>query len=181
MKRFLKVCLVLCLCGACFLLGWRVMPKAWPTIKQHTWYRVFPTPAPTPLPSYAYTPEGAAFTAPVAPTDSLVYYFYRPDCGSCISMQYLIEGLPEQVILPDGTVSTVKLVPIYSRDEELRPVVMRAYADYGVSEDEQSVPAFLIGDRCLMRTADIYQYFYEALLNGEGLTTPLLNGNTRTE
>ncbi len=181
MKKFLKVCFVLCLCGACFMLGWRVMPKVWPTIKQNVYYKVFPTPAPTPRPSYAYAPTGtAAFADPITPTDSLVYYFYRETCGSCIGMQYLLEGLPEQVVLADGTVSQVKFVPINSRDEALRPVVMQAYADYAVAEDEQQVPAVIIGDRCIMLPADIYRYFYEALLSGEGLNTPLLNGQERT-
>ncbi len=184
MKKFLKVFLVLFLCGVFFLLGWRVMPRVWPTIKQNVYYKLFPTPVPepTPVPSYAYFPQGtAAYEDAIAPTDSLVYYFYREACGHCISMKPFVEGIPDHITLPDGTVSAVKFIPINSRDAVLRPVVLQAYADYGVAEDAQQVPAIIIGDRCIMMPTDIYQHFYAALLAGEGLTTPLLNGNPRTE
>ncbi len=183
MKRFLKILLILLLCGVFFLLGWRVMPRVWPSIKQNVYYRIFPTPVPqtTPVPDYAYFPEGtAAFDDPIGPTDSLIYYFYREACGHCVSMKPFIEGIPDEITLPDGTVSAVKFIPINSRDEQLRPTVLKTYADFGVPEDEVQVPAMIIGDRCIMMPTDIWRYFYEALLSGEGLGTPLLNGGTRT-
>ena len=42
MKKALKVVALLLALAVCFLLGWRVMPRVWPTIKTQVVYRVLP-------------------------------------------------------------------------------------------------------------------------------------------
>lgn len=38
MKKLLKVLALLLAMGLCFLAGWRIMPRVWPTIKEQVVY-----------------------------------------------------------------------------------------------------------------------------------------------
>ena len=71
--------------GLSFLLGWRVMPKIWPDIKEHLVYALLPDLRPVPEPEDAvtayepepYVPEVSAVLGDaVAANDSVIYYFY---------------------------------------------------------------------------------------------------------
>jgi hypothetical protein len=104
MKKGLRIlCSILAL-GLAFLLGWRGMPRVWPSIKEAVVYPVFPQmkPAPEPTPE-PYTPySSAAFDDPIAANDSVVYYFYKDYCPWCRQLEPLTAGLPDHIILPDG-------------------------------------------------------------------------------
>ena len=47
-------------------------------------------------------------------------------------------------------------------------------------EEEQYVPAVVIGDRYLFAGDEIIEQMMDALTAGEGLNTPLLDGKERT-
>ena len=181
MKKSLKIlCLVVAL-AAMFVLGWRVMPSVWPGIKEAVVYPVFPqmkpTPAPTPEP---YEPKGGyAFGEPIAANDSVVYYFYKDYCPWCRQLEPLTSGLPKQIVLPDGTVSDVKMVCLNKVEDKYLQIITEYYEKYGVPEEKQYVPAMVIGDRYLFAGEEIVSQLMEALMAGEGLKTPLLDGNTR--
>ena len=184
MKKGVKIlCLVVALI-AMFLLGWRVMPKIWPSIKENVVYQVFPqmkseaTPAPTQEP---YQPKStAAYGDLIAESDSLIYYFYKDYCPWCRQLEPLTAGLPKQILLPDGTASAVKLVCLNKVEEPMLQVITEYYEKYAVPEEEQYVPAMVIGDRYLFADREIVPQLMEALMAGEGLQTPLLDGGERT-
>ncbi len=50
------------------------------------------------------------------------------------------------------------------------------YDTHGVPEEEQYVPAMVIGDRYLFAAEEIVLQLMEASIAGEGLNTPILNG-----
>ncbi|MBR3739837.1 MAG: hypothetical protein IKN04_05165 [Clostridia bacterium] len=182
MKKGLKIlCLIVALI-AVFLLGWRVMPNIWPGIKEAVVYPVMPQLKPTPAPTQEpYQPKStAAFGDPIAATDSLIYYFYKDYCPWCRQLEPLTAGLPETITLPDGTQSAVKLVCLNKVEEPMLQVITAYYEQYGVPEEEQYVPAIVIGGRYLFTYNEIVPQLMEALTAGEGLTTPLLNGAERT-
>ena len=95
-------------------------------------------------------------------------------------MEPLTAGLPETITLPDGTQSAVKLVCLNKVEEPMLQVITAYYEQYGVPEEEQYVPAIVIGGRYLFTYNEIVPQLMEALTAGEGLTTPLLNGAERT-
>ena len=182
MKKSLRIlCLVLAL-GVAFILGWRGMPRVWPSIKESVVYPVFPqmkpTPEPTPEP---YIPRSsAAFDDPIAASDSVIYYFYKDYCPWCRQLEPLTAGLPDRITLPDGTKSTVKLICLNKVEEEPLQIITEYYDSYDVPEDRQFVPAIVIGERYLFANEEIVDQLMEALAAGEGLNTPLLNGAERT-
>ena len=177
-KALLIACLVLSLIAA-FVLGWRVMPKVWPSVKglfagqpQAT-----ATAAPTPEP---YVPRStAAFEDEVRETDSLIYYFYKDYCPYCRELEPLTAGLPKTITLPDGTQSAVRFVCLNKVEEGPAKVIADYYAAHSVPEDRQYVPALVIGDRYLFLKEEIVGQLTDALTAGEGLNTPLLNGAQR--
>lgn len=183
MKKALKVVALLLALAVCFLLGWRVMPRVWPTIKTQVVYRVLPqlqpSPAPvvTPVPYQPYS--NTALGDPIAPTDSVVYYFYKDYCPYCAQLEPLIAGLPEQITLPDGSVSRVRLVSLNKNDDAAADVISAYYAEHAVPEERQYVPAVVVGGRYMMPGSEIIDGLLEALLAGEGLDTPLLDGAQR--
>lgn len=183
MKKVVKAFALLLVMGACFLLGWRVMPKVWPTLKTQVVYRVLPQLQPAPTPVVTPTPyqpvSNAAFGDPIAAQDSLVYYFYKEYCPYCAQLEPLMAALPERSTLPDGSISPVKLVCLNKNDEAMGQVVADFYADFAIPEERQYVPAVVIGGRYLMPGSEIIDQLLEALLAGEGLATPLLNGAQR--
>ena len=182
MKKGVKI---LCACLALlamFLLGWRVMPRVWPGIKNAVVYPVFPqlqpTPAPTPEP---YVPDSnTSFDDPIAAGDSVVYYFYKDYCPWCRQLEPLTAGLPEHITLPDGTDSAVRLICLNKVEEAPLQIITDYYDAHDVPEDRRYVPAIVIGERYLFANEEIVGQLMEALVAGEGLNTPLLNGAERT-
>ncbi len=184
-KGLIILCVLLALIAG-FALGWRVMPKVWPAIKEAAVYPIFPqmkpaapTPAPTPEP---YVPHGAAkteFDAEVFAADSVIYYFYKDYCPWCRQLEPLTAGLPERITLPDGTASAVRLVCLNKVEDDALRIITEYYDTHGVPEEERLVPAVVIGDRYLFGGEKISGQLLEALMAGEGLNTPLLNGTER--
>ncbi len=177
MKKSLKIiCLLLALLAA-FALGWRVMPKVWPGMKALLVGEAPAEPQPTPEP---YAPRStAAFEDAVAESDSLIYYFYKDYCPYCRALEPLTAGLPATVTLPGGAQSAVKLVCLNKVEEGPAAVIAAYYAEHSVPEEEQYVPAIVIGERYLFPGQEIIDQLLEALTAGEGLNTPLLNGQKR--
>ncbi len=181
MKKFIKyLCLIIAL-GVAFLLGWRVMPKVWPSIKEAVIYPVFPQMKPEPAPTQApYMPHGtAALGDPVSETDSVIYYFYKDYCPFCRELEPLTAGLPQQITLTDGTVSRVRFICLNKVEDEAFQIIMKYYEAHDIPENCQYVPAVVIGDQYLFLKDEIVPNLLEALTAGEGLRTPLLDGAQR--
>ncbi len=176
MKKGVTVlCFILALIVV-FLLGWRVMPKVWPSIKEAVVYPVLPqlkpTPEPTPKP---YEPKSdSKYGDPIGKTDSVIYYFYKDYCPWCKQLEPLTAGLPKTVVLPDGTVSQVKLICLNKVEEDKLEIITRYYEEHSIPEEKQYVPAMVIGDRYLFAAEEIIPGLIEALMAGEGLKTPRL-------
>ena len=167
-----------------FLLGWRVMPRVWPGIKMNVVYRILPWLEPEPAETAEpepYIPESnTAFGDPVSETDSLIYYFYKDYCPYCRQLEPLTAGLPEKITLPDGrTESAVRFVCLNKVEEEASRVIAEYYDAHDVPEERQYVPAVVIGERYLFLGVEIIDELMDALMAGEGLQTPLLNGQER--
>ena len=184
MKRFLKWLALLLAMGACFLLGWRVMPKVWPAIKTKVVYRLLPQLQPTPRPQVTpapYVPSAsAALGDPIHAADSVIYYFYKDNCPYCAQLDPLIAALPSRIYLADGRESQVKMICLNKGDEETAPMIAAYYEKYAISEERQYVPAMVIGDRYMMPGSEIIDQLMDALIAGEGLQTPLMDGSTRS-
>lgn len=183
MKKSLKILVLLVALIAAFVLGWRLMPKAWPSIKEAIVYPIFPQMRPAepekPAPEL-YTPKStAAFGDPIGEADSLIYYFYKDYCPWCKQLEPLTSGLPKQITLPDGTKSDVKFVCLNKVKEDMLQIIMEYYEAHEIPEDRRLVPAMVIGDRYLFAGDEIIGQLMEALTAGEGLQTPLLDGNSR--
>lgn len=183
MKRLTAVCLIILLLMLSFLLGWRVMPRIWPEIKEAIVYPVLPQLRPSPAPSVPpYVPESnTSYGDPIAANDSLVYYFYKDNCGYCWELSPLISGLPEEIILPDGTVSRVRLIALNKVEDEAYEIIGDYYEAHDIAEERRYVPALVIGDRYLYLRAEITDQLMDALIHGEGLNTPLLDGAERIQ
>ena len=190
-KRWFYVLLVLTLMFASFLVGWRLMAYRWwpvlsPYVKQIV-YSVIPSLEPEPIPQVItpYTPKAdAKLHDPIAATDSLFYYFYFPTCPYCANYaDMVLAGLPDEITLPDGSVSRVMMVAVNKHDEAEYSYMEAYYNEHGIVKNEeqndQVVPSIVIGDRYLRGTMEIRDYFYQLLLSGEGLNTPLIDGGER--
>ncbi len=181
MKKGVKIlCFILALAVA-FLLGWRVMPKVWPTIKNNIVYPVFPQMKPEPAPTQEpYMPKSdSAWGDTIFTTDSVIYYFYKDYCPWCRQLEPLTAGLPEQITLLDGTKSTVRLICLNKVEDEPLEIITRYYETHDIPEERQYVPAIVIGDRYLFAGEEIIEQLMDALIAGEGLKTPLLDGTAR--
>ena len=186
-RRALKnFCLILIVFLAAFILGWRVMPIVWPRIREAVVYPIFPRmkPAePTPAPTQApYVPESrakTAFDAEIAEDDSVIYYFYKDYCPWCRQLAPLIAALPTHITLADGTVSAVRLICLNKADNEALRIIEAYYEKHTIPDDKQKVPSIVIGSRYLFGGEEIGEWMLEALITGEGLDTPLLNGMER--
>ena len=177
MKRWLSVCCAVLLVIVSFLLGWRVMPRVWPDIKEAVVYPLFPQLKPEPAPAIPpYVPESnIAYGDPVSESDSLVYYFYKDYCSYCRELSPLMSGLPAEINLPDGTVSRVRLAALNKVEEEAYGIITDYYEDHDIPEDRRYVPAVVIGDRYLFLYDEITDQLMDALVQGDGLDTPLLD------
>ena len=179
MKKFIRfLALILAFC-IFFLLGWRVMPRIWPAIKTKVVYRVLPQMKPTPAPVVTpapYVPESnAELGEEIFPGDSLVYYFYKDYCPYCAQLEPLMAGLPEKITLPSGETSKVKLICLNKNDPEMERVISGYYADFEIPEEEQYVPAVVVGSHYLMPGREIIDTLMDALTAGEGVHTPRLS------
>jgi len=183
MKRLAAVCLIILLIMLSFLLGWRLMPRIWPDIKEAVVYPVLPQMRPSPAPSVPlYVPESnTSFGDPILANDSLVYYFYKDYCGYCMELSPLISGLPEEIILQDGTVSRVRLIALNKVEDEAYEIINDYYEAHNVAEDRRYVPALVVGDRYLFLRDEIIDQLMDALIHGEGLNTQLLDGAERIQ
>ena len=181
MNKFGKcLCWIIAL-GVAFLLGWRVMPRVWPSIKEAVVYPVFPQLKPEPSPTQApYVPHStAALGDPVSESDSVIYYFYKDYCYYCRELEPLTAALPQQITLADGTVSTVRFICLNKVEDEAYQIIMNYYEAHEIPEDRRYVPAVVIGDQYLFLKDEIVPNLLEALTAGEGLRTPLLDGAQR--
>ncbi len=181
MKKGVKIlCLILAL-AVVFVLGWRVMPKVWPSIKNAVVYPVFPQLKPSPAPTQEpYHPKSdSAFGDPVAASDSLIYYFYKDYCPWCRQLEPLTAGLPKDITLPDGTKSKVQLQGLNKVEDKYLEIITKYYEEHNIPEEEQYVPAIVIGDQYLFASEEIVPGLLEALMSGEGLKTELLDGQER--
>lgn len=183
MKKGVKVLLALLVLGVVFLLGWRVMPKAWPGIKAAVVYPVFPQLQPAPAPTVPpYVPHStAALGDPIQGSDSLIYYFYKDYCGYCRELEPLTAGLPRQIILQDGTVSTVKFIGLNKVEDQYLRIINTYYEEHDIPAERCYVPAIVIGDQYLYLEDEIVPGLMDALVAGEGLKTPMLDGSKRID
>ncbi len=179
-KRGLIVCIIL-LAVLFFLLGWRIMPRLWPDIKENVLYPIFPQMRPEPLATLQpYVPDSnTSYGDPISISDSLVYYFYKDYCGYCREISPLMAGLPNEIILHDGTTSHVRLIALNKAEDKYYEIISQYYEKYDIIEERRYVPAVIIGNRYLFLRDEIVEQLTDALINGEGLHTPLLDGNKR--
>lgn len=163
-----------------FLLGWRIMPRVWPQIKEAVVYPLFPQLKPAPVEPELYTPySNASFEDEIHSSDSVIYYFYKDYCPYCKELEPLIAGLPDQLNLPDGTTSNVKLISLNKVEDSWLKIITDYYEAKAIPDERQFVPAIVIGDRYLFLGDEIIDQMLDALAAGEGLNTPLLNGSKR--
>lgn len=183
MKKRTAVCAIILLVVLSFLFGWRVMPRIWPDLKEAVVYRVLPKLRPDAAPSIPpYVPESnTSYGDPISVSDSLVYYFYKDYCGYCMELSPLIAGLPEEIILPDGSVSRVRLTALNKVEDEASKIINAYYEAHDIPEDRRYVPAVVIGDRYLFLRDEITDQLMDALIHGEGVNTPLLDGAERIQ
>ena len=181
MKRRVLICCALFLSALSFLLGWRVMPRIWPAVKKAVVYPVFPQMKPAPTPTMPpYVPESdTSYGDPIRISDSLIYYFYKDYCSYCREISPLMAGLPREVRLPDGTVSRVRLVALNKAESEYHRIINDYYENHGIQTDRRYVPAVVVGSRYLHLRDEITDQLMDALVSGEGLETPLLDGSER--
>ena len=181
MKKGVKVLIALLVMGGVFLLGWRVMPRVWPDIKEAVVYPVFPQMRPEPEPTVPpYVPQNtAAFGDPIQGSDSLIYYFYKDYCGYCRELEPLTAGLPKQITLADGTVSAVKFIGLNKVEDEYLQIINAYYEEHDIPEERRYVPAVVIGNQYLYLKDEIVPGLMDVLMAGEGLRTPLLDGSQR--
>ena len=181
MERGVKVLVALLVLGGVFLLGWRVMPRVWPGIKESVVYPVLPQLRPEPAPTLEpYVPHStAAFGDPMLGSDSVIYYFYKDYCGYCRELEPLTAGLPKQITLSDGTISMVKFVGLNKVEDKYLQIINAYYEEHNIPAERRYVPAAVIGDQYLFLKEEIVPQLLDALVAGEGLKTPLLDGSQR--
>lgn len=181
MKKLVRFLALMAAFGAVFLLGWRVMPKVWPAIKTQVVYRVLPQMKPSPAPVITpapYVPKSnATISDEISPSDSVVYYFYKEYCPYCAQLEPLMAGIPDQVRLENGELSPVKVIALNKNDAESAAIISKYYADFSVSEEEQYVPAVVVGEQYLMPGSEIISSLMDALMAGEGIKTPRLSSS----
>ena len=183
MKKGIRI-----LCGLIVLIavsvsGWRVMPEARTGIKKNAVDRNLPRPEPeSESESELYTPKSSSlYGDEIAGSDSLIYYFYKDYCPHCMALEPLMAGLPDQITLPDGTASKVRLLCLNKVEDEYLRIITDYYEEHEIPEERQYVPAVVIGDRYLFLEEEIVDQMMDALVAGEGLQTQMLDGAHRVE
>lgn len=115
--------------------------------------------------------------ADVDESDSLIYYFYRPTCRYCSERaDMLVAGLPESLMLEDGSKSAIRIVALNKSDPEEGELIQAYYEREGISKDRQLVPTLIIGEHYLCGSDEIKLDFLRLLLSGEGRQTPYIDG-----
>lgn len=136
---------------------------------------------------YGVTPEGLTEeqrTAPgdhdkaVAPGDSVVLYFYKPDCPYCTEVEPLLQALPASVRV-EGKQSPVKLLTFNKHNPQDMELVQKYYTLLNIPEERQYVPMVIVGNSDLFLEEEIAPGLLPALEAGQGLDTPLFVPRTR--
>lgn len=106
-------------------------------------------------------------------SDTKIVYVYKPNCEFCAKVKPLLEGLPEQVILADGTVSRVVFASLNKDDYDQYQAVKQYYGDLQIPEDHRYSPLLIVGDQFYMGYDEIVPNLMDALIAGDGLTTDM--------
>lgn len=164
-----------------FLLGWRVMPIIWPTIRLNYINRLLPqsTSEPVDKPIVYIPKSNSEYGNPISKSDSLVYYFYKDNCAYCVALSPLISGLPDQITLPDGSPSKIKLLCLNKNEEKYKRIITEYYEKHNIPEEQRYVPAIIIGNKYLFLEESIEDQLMNSLMAGEGLQTEMLEGAQR--
>ena len=180
MKKAVKVVLVILAFAAVFTLGC-FMPKLWPAFLNKVIYPVFPQ-LKTTTQEDLYEPYyNAQLGDPISENDSVIYYFYKDYCPWCKQLEPLTAGLPDKITLPDGTVSNVKLICLNKVEDRYLEIITEYYESHNIPEERRFVPAIVIGDKYLFTYEEITPELMKALVAGDGVKTPLLDGNERVK
>ena len=178
MNKKIKISGVIIAICVSFLVGWRIMPKIWPTIRLNYINRLVPqsnSSSESEEKPILYTPKSnSQYGDPISTKDSLVYYFYKDYCPYCAELEPLISGLPDQIILPDGSTSKIKLVCLNKVEEKYEKIITDFYEEHNIPEDERYVPAVVVGNKYLYLKESIEDQLMNSLVAGEGLQTEML-------
>lgn len=185
---------ILFLMSISFVIGWRFMAyRWWPVLSPHIKkivYQVLPSLEPvsdTYVDANPYIPRSDAEVGDIiSKKDSLFYYFYFPTCPYCATYANMIlDGLPKEITLPDGTRSSVVMISLNKHDEAECSIIFEYYEKHNIvkndNQNDQVVPSIVIGNTYLRGSAQIREQFLRLLLTGEGLSTPLIDDAERAE
>lgn len=106
-------------------------------------------------------------------SDSKIVYVYKPNCEFCAKIKPLLEGLPEHVVLQDGTVSQIVFVSLDKDDYDQYQAVKQYYDDLQIPEDHRYSPLLIVGEKFYMGYDEIVPNLMNALIAGDGLQTDL--------
>lgn len=106
-------------------------------------------------------------------SDSKIVYVYKPNCEFCAKIKPLLEGLPEHVVLQDGTVSRIVFVSLDKDDYDQYQAVKQYYDDLQIPEDHRYSPLLIVGEKFYMGYDEIVPNLMNALIAGDGLQTDL--------
>ena len=106
-------------------------------------------------------------------SDSRIVYVYKPNCEFCAKIKPLLEGLPEHVVLQDGTVSRIVFVSLDKDDYDQYQAVKQYYDDLQIPEDHRYSPLLIVGEKFYMGYDEIVLNLMNALIAGDGLMTDL--------
>ena len=178
-KKVNLLCIIFAMCAA-FLFGWRVMPRIWPEIRLNVINRLIPqlqSESESKKEQFLYTPKSnSQYGDLISNEDSLIYYFYKDSCPYCSELSPLMGGLPDQITLPDSSVSKVKLTCLNKNEDEYARIITEYYEEHNIPEERRYVPAVVVGNRYLFLCEEISNQLMNALVDGEGLETPVLGG-----
>ena len=159
------------------------MPRIWPSIKKNVVCKVIPSFCSinqTETEIELYTPQSdTKYGDKIAEGDSLIYYFYRDSCPYCMGLEPLMAGLPNQITLPDGTISDVKLICLNKAEDEYLRIITNYYDEHNVPEERKMVPSVVIGNQYLFLNDEIVDQLMDFLIMGEGVETEMLDGAER--
>ena len=182
MKNIKVFGIIVALCIS-FLVGWRVMPRIWPTIRINYINKIIPQfqdsddSEEKPI---LYTPKSnSKYGDSISTNDSLIYYFYKDYCPYCAELEPLISGLPDQVTLPDGSTSQIRLLCLNKVEENYEKIITDFYEEHNIPEDQRYVPAIVIGNKYLYLKDAIEDQLMNSVVAGEGLQTEMLEGAQR--
>ena len=106
-------------------------------------------------------------------SDSRIVYVYKPNCEFCAKIKPLLEGLPEHVVLQDGTVSRIVFVSLDKDDYDQYQAVKQYYDDLQIPEDHRYSPLLIVGEKFYMGYDEIVPNLMNALIAGDGPQTDL--------